>query len=170
LLDKGGGQGDCVLTVNVGRQESVIEPADYGRWRDSRLGSLTESIEQRAVLGFCGNLSGRRVLDLGCGDGNYALRASEDGAFAVSISVSIKERKGKGRATNLWVRNQLVARDSQNSSQRELSWQHLRAIMALAPLTVQCMPDSFKRWPITVLQPASTTPDPTNKPWLRKSA
>lgn len=88
MLDKGGGQGDCVLTVNVGRQESEIEPADYVRWRDSRLGSLTEFIEQRAILGLCGNLSGRRVLDLGCGDGTYALRASEEGAFAVGLDIS----------------------------------------------------------------------------------
>ena len=75
-----------------------------------------------------------------------------------------------GRATNLWVEIQHIARPSQNSSQRPLSCKHLRAIMALAPLTVQCMPDSFSRWAITVLQPASTTPDPTNKPCLRKSA
>src|SRR5215471_1018076 len=35
--------------------------------------------------------------------------------------------------------------------------------MALAPRTVQNMPDCLSR-PTTVLQPASTTPDPTKKP------
>jgi hypothetical protein len=43
-------------------------------------------------------------------------------------------------------------------------------MMALAPLTVQCMPDSFRRWPKMVLQPASTTPGATNKPRLRNLA
>ena len=33
---------------------------------------------------------------------------------------------------------------------------------ALAPRTVQNMPERFKRAPITFLQPASTTPEPTN--------
>ena len=41
------------------------------------------------------------------------------------------------------------------------------AITALAPATVQRMPDCLRRWPITVLQPASTTPEPTKKPRAR---
>src|ERR1039458_7579001 len=39
--------------------------------------------------------------------------------------------------------------------------------MALAPRTVQNIPDCLRRTPITVLQPASITPDPTNKCWSR---
>ena len=39
--------------------------------------------------------------------------------------------------------------------------------MALAPRTVQNIPDCLRRTPITVLQPASITPDPTNKFWSR---
>lgn len=89
MLDKGGGQGYRVLTVNVGCQESVVDPADYGRWRDSRLGSLTEFIEQRVISRLCGNLSGRRVLDRAvCGDGTDALRASREGASAVGLDIS----------------------------------------------------------------------------------
>ena len=42
--------------------------------------------------------------------------------------------------------------------------------MALAPATVQRIPDYFSRAPITVLQPASTTPDPTMRPWARNAA
>jgi hypothetical protein len=30
------------------------------------------------------------------------------------------------------------------------------------------MPDSLRRWPTRDLQPASTTPEPTNRPWSRK--
>ena len=39
-------------------------------------------------------------------------------------------------------------------------------MMAFAPRTVQNMPDCLRREPITVLQPASMTPDPTNRCWL----
>lgn len=65
---------------------------------------------------------------------------------------------------------QPAARASQNSSHRPLRSAQRRAMMALAPRTVQRMPDCFSRNPTTVLQPASTTPDPTNRPWLRKRA
>ena len=50
--------------------------------------------------------------------------------------------------------------------------QHRKARMALAPRTVQNMPDCLQREPMTVLQPASMTPEPTNKCWrgIRDSA
>src|SRR5207248_10109021 len=65
---------------------------------------------------------------------------------------------------------QPAARCSQNSSQRPLSWEQRRAIIALAWLTVQRIPDCFSRCPMIVLQPASTTPEPTKRPWLRNWA
>ena len=75
------------MTLNAD-PESAIRPEDYARWRNSRLGSLTESIEQRVIFEFCGNLPGLRVLDLGCGDGTYSIRASEDGAFVTGVDIS----------------------------------------------------------------------------------
>src|SRR5437016_8513081 len=65
---------------------------------------------------------------------------------------------------------QPAARCSQNSSQRPLSWEQRRAIIALAWSTVQRIPDCFSRCPMIVLQPASTTPEPTKRPWLRNWA
>ena len=41
--------------------------------------------------------------------------------------------------------------------------------MAFAPLTVQNIPDCLRREPMTVLHPASITPEPTNKYWRRNS-
>src|SRR5439155_689785 len=65
---------------------------------------------------------------------------------------------------------QPAARCSQNSSQRPMSWEQRRAIIALAWLTVQRIPDCLSRCPMIVLQPASTTPEPTKRPWLRNWA
>ena len=65
---------------------------------------------------------------------------------------------------------QPAARCSQNSSQRPLSWEQRRAIIAFAWSTVQRIPDCFSRCPMIVLQPASTTPEPTKRPWLRNWA
>jgi len=39
-------------------------------------------------LRLCGDLSGRRVLDLGCGDGAYTLLAAKKGASAVGLDIS----------------------------------------------------------------------------------
>jgi hypothetical protein len=39
--------------------------------------------------------------------------------------------------------------------------------MESAPLTVQCMPACLSLWPMTDLQPVSTTPKPTNRPHWR---
>jgi len=63
----------------------TVHPADYARWRNSRLGALTERIEQQTILNLAGNLTGRRVLDLGCGDGAYSVSASRSGAFVVGV-------------------------------------------------------------------------------------
>jgi hypothetical protein len=55
-------------------------------------------------------------------------------------------------------------RRSQKSSKRPLSLLQRRAMMAFAPLTVQCMPARLRRVPITTLHPASRTPVEVHKP------
>ena len=55
----------------------------------------------------------------------------------------------------------------QMASQVLLASRQRRAMMASAPLTVQCMPDCLSLWPMTVLQLASTTPEPTKRPHWR---
>jgi hypothetical protein len=50
------------------------------------------------------------------------------------------------------------------------SKQHRKAIMLFAPLTDQCIPDCFNLCPMTVLQHASKTPEPTKSPFFLKSS
>ena len=79
-----------------------------------------------------------------------------------STSGEIREgRAGHGCTSDLLEGHQaaLPARRSQKSSKRPLSLQHRRAMMALAPATVQCMPARLSRAPMASLHPASTTPD-----------
>ena len=59
-----------------------------------------------------------------------------------------------------------AARCSQKSSKRPLRMQQRRAMMALAPATVQRMPARLSRSPIC-LHPASTTPDEMHRPLAR---
>ena len=55
-------------------------PLEYARWRETALGAVTERLERAAVLDLAGPLAGRDVLDVGCGDGTYALAAARAGA------------------------------------------------------------------------------------------
>jgi transposase len=61
-------------------------------------------------------------------------------------------------------------REPQKSSNRPDIMQQRRAIMALAPRTDQRIPDCLRRSPMTVRQPASTTPEPTKNFCSRNSA
>src|SRR5450432_3059331 len=75
----------------------------------------------------------------------------------------VRDIKVRGRL------DQAARGNSQYSSNLPLKRQQRRAMMALAPRTVQNMPDRFRRDPMTDLQPASTTPEPTKSPFSRNS-
>ena len=66
----------------------AITPNAYARWRESSLGALTEPIEREAVFALTGCLAGLHVLDAGCGDGTYAIRAAQLGARVTAIDYS----------------------------------------------------------------------------------
>lgn len=58
-------------------------PGIYADWRASSLGAITEALEQRLMLRLVGALDGMTVLDVGCGDGTWALVCSRHGAARV---------------------------------------------------------------------------------------
>jgi len=66
----------------------VITPAEYVRWRESYLGALTERIEAAAIFDLLGDLRGKRLLDLGCGDGTYSIAAFQRGARVTGVDIS----------------------------------------------------------------------------------
>jgi SAM-dependent methyltransferase len=63
-------------------------PLEYASWRASTLGSITERLERAVVLDLAGPLHGRDVLDVGCGDGAYALAAARAGARVTGLDRS----------------------------------------------------------------------------------
>jgi 2-polyprenyl-3-methyl-5-hydroxy-6-metoxy-1,4-benzoquinol methylase len=58
-------------------------PAAYADWRATTLGSVTEAIEQRLILHLAGEVNGRIILDVGCGDGALASALCQSGAASV---------------------------------------------------------------------------------------
>lgn len=61
----------------------ILRPEDYRQWRAAPLGTTTEALEQALVLRLAGPLAGLRVLDVGCGDGAYAMAAARRGGQVV---------------------------------------------------------------------------------------
>lgn len=73
-----------------------IDPQDYVRWRRSRLGAITEELERDLVLRLLEPVlvepvepdKRPRVLDVGTGDGTYALEVSRRGGRVVGVDIS----------------------------------------------------------------------------------
>ena len=57
-----------------------LTPDVYARWRASDMGAITEQREREVILGLAGEVGGRTVLDVGCGDGTLALDLWRRGA------------------------------------------------------------------------------------------
>jgi SAM-dependent methyltransferase len=65
-----------------------LTPAVYARWRNSELGRLTEAIERKLIWNMVGDVSGKTVLEIGCGDGALAVELARRGARVIGIDTS----------------------------------------------------------------------------------
>jgi len=63
-------------------------PAAYASWRGSRLGQMTDELEQALILRLMGSVAGLRILDAGCGDGLLALELARRGANVTGVDGS----------------------------------------------------------------------------------
>jgi ubiquinone/menaquinone biosynthesis C-methylase UbiE len=63
-------------------------PELYGRWRASELGAETESLERTLILELGGDVTGCTTLDIGCGDGDFALALRKRGAIVTATDAS----------------------------------------------------------------------------------
>jgi ubiquinone/menaquinone biosynthesis C-methylase UbiE len=69
--------------ANLGAPAGGFGPESYDDWRGTSLGSLTENLERRLIRRLAGEVKGRAVLDVGCGDGALALKFSRNQAARV---------------------------------------------------------------------------------------
>ena len=65
-----------------------LGPEAYAGWRASEIGSITERLEAALILDLAGDVTGRRVLDVGCGDGALAFELATRGATVTGIDAS----------------------------------------------------------------------------------
>jgi 2-polyprenyl-3-methyl-5-hydroxy-6-metoxy-1,4-benzoquinol methylase len=66
----------------------ILSAETYARWRATPLGEITERVETGVVFDLAGPLHGKRVLDVGTGDGHYAQEAASRGADVTALDNS----------------------------------------------------------------------------------
>jgi len=65
-----------------------LGPEAYARWRASETGAITERLERALIIELVGDPGGRKVLDVGCGDGELACELARRGAIVTGIDAS----------------------------------------------------------------------------------
>jgi SAM-dependent methyltransferase len=65
----------------------VIPPEIYARWRATTLGFITERVETTLVLELAGDVRDKRVLDVGTGDGTYAIEVAARGGRVTAVDI-----------------------------------------------------------------------------------
>ncbi|MGE0630237.1 MAG: class I SAM-dependent methyltransferase [Hyphomicrobiales bacterium] len=94
----------CVADCSSGDGELAALGPAYDKWRSSEVGRITDRLERQLVLELVGEVSGRRVLDVGCGDGELAVELAKRGATVAGIDTSaamIAAAKKRARRDNL---------------------------------------------------------------------
>lgn len=66
---------------------TTLDPGQYAGWRTTPLGAITERLELDLVFDLAGPVEGKSVLDVGIGDGSYALEAASRGAAVTGVDV-----------------------------------------------------------------------------------
>lgn len=64
---------------------TAVDPRRYAVWRASELGRATDALEYALMVYLAGPLAGRRVLDVGCGDGAFADHLAARGAIVTAV-------------------------------------------------------------------------------------
>jgi SAM-dependent methyltransferase len=94
------------------RAALVRLPDAYRRWRVSRLGQITDRLEEELVLKLIGPPAGLRVLDVGCGDAVLAVTLAQRGARVTGVDVDPSVlAAGRARAATSGVAPDLMQGD-----------------------------------------------------------
>ena len=87
----------------------------YSRWRSSRLGQITNSLEQQLLCELLGSVAGKTLLDVGCGDGAFAVELARRGAAVTGLDADPKIAE-RGYCIALRRRNVCSMPNVQNNS------------------------------------------------------
>ena len=73
------------MSTGKPHKKPVELAVSYVRWRASRLGRVTDALEQKLLFDLLGPIAGKTLLDVGCGDGVIALELVRRGAIVTGL-------------------------------------------------------------------------------------
>jgi len=85
----------------------MIKPDKYDAWYKRPFGAYADRLEKRLVFQFLGDVNNRKILDVGCGTGNYCIPLAKKGAEVTGIDSSremISRAKEKAEKEDAQVR------------------------------------------------------------------
>lgn len=80
------------------------EAKSYDSWYDTKLGDFVDRVERKCAFDLFLPFEGKKILDIGCGTGNYSIRLAELGYEVVGIDISdemLDIARGKAKEKNL---------------------------------------------------------------------
>lgn len=92
-----------------------LGPEAYARWRASEIGTTTDRLERALILELVGDVSGCKILDVGCGDGELAVELVKRGAIVTGIDGSaamIEAAKKRAQQHDVEIAFQLARAES----------------------------------------------------------
>ncbi len=78
--------------------------SEYDSWYESKMGSFIDEVETKAAFDLFQPQSGEKVLDIGCGTGNFSIKLAKRGCKVIGIDISqvmLEEAKKKAKNNNL---------------------------------------------------------------------
>jgi ubiquinone/menaquinone biosynthesis C-methylase UbiE len=90
------------------------QAADYDRWYATPLGDWVDRCEKKAVIALLPPVTGLRILDAGCGTGNFSLTLAVRGADMVGVDRSaamlsrVRGKRWEGPGMVEWVLGDLA--------------------------------------------------------------
>ncbi|MBZ2174549.1 class I SAM-dependent methyltransferase [Schnuerera sp. xch1] len=80
------------------------EANSYDEWYKTKMGSYVDEVETRCVFDLFKVKEGMKILDIGCGTGNFSIKLAKMGCEVVAIDISnemLKVAKSKAKKENL---------------------------------------------------------------------
>ena len=134
------------IYIDKGRVQMIFDrakAAEYDAWYDTKLGNFVDEVETELAFSLFTPEPGSRVLDAGCGTGNFSIKLARKGLEVVGIDVSrpmLKQAREKVQTTDAELEISFRKMDAKDLDFSEGSFDN-----AFSMATIEFIPDEDKK-------------------------